>query len=148
MATAPGQNFTKAMDSWAHLAAAQLDALARQSIQELAERVVLATPVDTAFLRGSWQPSIGGYDMAAVGSPDAGGARVMSQTGIALSGLPLGETFYLVNNAVYAMRLEYGFVGEDSLGRYYNQAGRHFVGNAIVAWESIVAKTAAELGAK
>ena len=35
-------------------------------------------------------------------------------------------------NTEYAMRLEYGFVGEDSLGRSYDQAPRPFLRPALV----------------
>ena len=42
----------------------------------------------------------------------------------------------------YAMRQEYGFVGEDKLGREYNQKGNSFVGNAVGQWQNIVTKNA------
>lgn len=43
----------------------------------------------------------------------------------------LGDTIYLLNPAVYARRIEYGFVGTDKRGRSYNQQGRYFVAQTV-----------------
>jgi hypothetical protein len=140
-----GQIFQKSLANWSKKAGNKLEALARQSIQEMAQRVVTTTPVHTGFLRGSWQPSIGTVDLGAPGSSDKTGARAQVKTGLVVKQMKPGDTFFLINNAAYAMRVEYGFVGEDSLGRSYNQKGRFFVTRAVKQWPQIVAKTAAEL---
>jgi hypothetical protein len=113
----------------------------------VAKAVVLATPVDTGFLRGSWQPSVGAVqvaDSASVGL-DAGGAAAISQISLAVAGMKTGDVFHMRNNAAYARRLEYGFVGQDSLGRTYNQAGRYYVSDTIKSWPQIVARVAKDL---
>lgn len=143
-----GQIFQKSLASWAKKAGAKLDALARQSIQELVAEVVQTTPVDTGFLRGSWQPSVNSADISTPGKDDAGGVRAQVLTGIVVKQMKPGDTFFCVNNAAYAMRIEYGFVGTDSLGRNYNQAGRFFVKRAMRRWPSIVKRTAASLKIK
>jgi hypothetical protein len=56
-----------------------------------------------------------------------------------------GDVFHMRNNAAYARRLEYGFVGPDSLGRVYNQAGRYYVSDTIKRWPLIVAAVAKDL---
>lgn len=38
----------------------------------------------------------------------------------------------------YARRVNYGFVGTDSLGRKYNQPGQHFLDQVVADWETIV----------
>lgn len=38
----------------------------------------------------------------------------------------------LTSNVVYAPRVEYGFIGYDKLGRFYNQSPSFFIHNAIV----------------
>jgi len=134
---ANGTTFKADISSWVSQVGDQMDALARQVCQEAAQRVVLNTPVDTGFLRGSWQPSIGS-------SPSRSDDGV--DIGLVLSGMRAGESFWMTNNAVYAMRVEFGFVGEDSLGRYYNQPGRFYVTNTVARWEQIVADTAKDLG--
>ena len=131
-----GGVFKLSLQKWAGGVKDKLEAIARQSCMELAERVVNATPVDTGFLRGSWQPSIGG--------PASFGAQAETIAAV-VSGLKLGEVFMMRNNAVYAMRIEYGFVGTDSLGRHYNQQGRYFVTQNVAAWPTIVADMAEQL---
>ena len=58
--------------------------------------------------------------------------------GLTTAGLQLDQTIWIGWQANYAHRLNYGFVGEDSLGRNYNQAGAHFVEGAIADWPNIV----------
>lgn len=57
----------------------------------------------------------------------------------------LGQVVYLGFQAAYARRLNHGFVGEDELGRSYNQAGYHFVEGVAQQWQRIVAEEAARL---
>ena len=144
----PGTQFKADLDAWLALSTGQLEALARQSIQALAERVVETTPIDTGFLRGSWQPNLNVLPppRADDDSTDSTGDAALGRVGIVVSGIRAGDTFYMVNNARYGMRLEFGFVGADSLGRVYNQAGRYFVTRAIAAWPDIVANEARDLG--
>lgn len=74
--------------------------------------------------------------MPATGEPDA---KYSGQdVGLVTAGLQLDQTVWLGYQAIYARRLNYGFVGEDSLGRNYNQAGAHFVEGAIADWPNIV----------
>lgn len=80
-------------------------------------------------------PSVGGKDEKYAGT-DAGALAAT---------LKLGDTVWLGYRAVYARRLNSGFVGEDSLGRSYNQTGRHFVEHAIAQWPSIVKGAAAKV---
>jgi len=41
------------------------------------------------------------------------------------------DGYFIFNNVTYAPRIEYGFVGEDSLGRFYHQGGQYIIHNAI-----------------
>ena len=56
-----------------------------------------------------------------------------------------GLVFWMTNNAAYARRIEYGFVGEDSLGREYNQKGRFFVRKNIKRAKQIVSQLVKDL---
>lgn len=93
-------------------------------VQDLAQAVVEATPVKTGFLRASW--------WASIGTPVAneGGGSVAAMNLVAATIVP-GDVYYLTNGAKYARRVEYGFVGADSLGRQYNQAPRAFVRGTV-----------------
>lgn len=55
-----------------------------------------------------------------------------------INGIDYGEPVYIGVRAVYGPRMNYGFVGEDSLGRYYNQAGNYFVERGGNMWPSLV----------
>ncbi|CAB4180576.1 hypothetical protein UFOVP1040_80 [uncultured Caudovirales phage] len=139
------QVLNKSMANWKKWADAKFEALVRQSIQEMCRTVVVATPVDTGFLRGSWQPSIGD-PAAAKGSLDESGSKALADVAVIVTSLKPGDRFQMWNNAAYARRLEYGFVGEDSLGRHYDQKGRFYVTDSVKRWPQIVAKMAADLG--
>lgn len=61
-----------------------------------------------------------------------------TDVGIIAAMAVLGDTVSLGFQAAYAKRMNFGFVGPDSLGRVYNQSGNHFVERAINLWPSIV----------
>lgn len=146
---ATGQTFSADMKRWAHLSKQQMEALGRQSIQALCYRVQANTgpPVGpnviTGFLMGSWQPSIGAPPKAVSElHPDKDQDVELS---VMLATLTLGQTFFYVNNAEYAMRQEYGFTGVDSLGRMVHQAGKFFVKKTVAQWPQIVDSAAVDL---
>lgn len=71
-----------------------------------------------------------------------------------------GETIYIGWTAAYSRRMNYGFVGTDSLGRNYgsaqavittgysNRSGYGFAEAAAAMWLEIVRRQAAKLGGK
>lgn len=146
-----GSLFSATIDSFVLGAKANAIAIVRASIQEIALRAVWTTPVLTGFLRASWQPSIDApppipLDKGRAGvrvSYEESGVEipvnlVVGQVMAVLAKLQPGQTFYLVNNARYAMRLEFGFTGVDSKGRQVAQRGRHWVQDAVKQWRPIV----------
>lgn len=137
--------YRRALGGWAKKLGVDLDALARQVCQEMAQQAVENTPVVVGFLRGSWQPSVGKMSLAQGAAPDASGAAVSAKIAAVIADIKAGDVFYMMNNAVYAKRVEYGFVGQDSLGRTYNQKGRFFVTNTVKRWPLIVQQQAAAL---
>lgn len=115
-----------------------MDALARQTAQELSENVVADTPVDTGFLRSSWQPALNGIT-AGQGSAIAGGAaaaKVMASVGIVASDMKAGDTYFFTNNAEYALHVEFGTV---------NMAGRYMVTSNMKNAQNVVSKIVKEL---
>lgn len=85
-------------------------------------------PVDDGFLINSLQTSLNG---SLVG---AGQASYL----LTIDSLQFGDVVEYRWTAAYAARIEFGFVGADSLGRVYNQAGRYYVTTAAAKWVSIV----------
>lgn len=138
-----GKTFNADVTAWAKQFNVDMLALARQSIFTLSEKVVLDTPLDVGFLRGSWQPS---FNTPSTEANDGTG-NAMATISAEIKGLKLGDVFWMTNNAAYALRLEYGFVGPDSLGRVYDQKGRFYVTTNMAKWSQIVEDTAKELGA-
>lgn len=65
--------------------------------------------------------------------------------GPVLLDLELGDKVYLGYQANYARRQNYGFVGEDSLGRAYNQSGFGFVEQAAAKWPHIVTRVVIDM---
>lgn len=98
---------------------------ASEAIQDIAQAVVEATPVKTGFLRASWYAAL---NSPAQGQPGAGNVGQLTLTA---ADIKLGDVYYMNNGAAYAMRVEFGFVGEDSLGRKYNQSPRSFVRSTL-----------------
>jgi hypothetical protein len=99
-----------------------LERFSQQFCQDLANEIVSKTPVRTGFLRASWKPNVNGADA----DP---------------STLNIGDVFEFTNTAVYARRVEYGFIGTDSLGRKYNQTGRAFVRGVLNQADQIASST-------
>lgn len=141
---ANGREFKAKLGAWAAKAGEQLDGLARQSIQQMCFQVVVDTPVDTGFLRSSWQPSLGapkagkGQEFGMAGSgASAAAAKALASIGVTITDMKLGEKFNLVNNAEYALHVEFGTS---------KMAGRFMVTDNAKRWPQIVSKQAKELG--
>lgn len=136
----------KDISEWEGRVVGGLEALARQSIQEVCDRVNTLTPRDQGILVGSWNVSIGAMpaDMKQV-EPDLDGSQFSRRVALTVTNLKLGQSVFCANSAAYALRVNYGFVGQDSLGRNFNQKGQFFLERGLSAWSSIVAATAAEL---
>lgn len=146
---ATGQSFIADMERWNRLSKQQLEALARQSIQAVCYQVQnnTAPPVGpnviTGFLIGSWQPSIGRPPAARTDPHPSRDSD--AELAVMLSTLTLGQAFFYMNNAVYAMRQEFGFTGVDAAGRSVHQRGKFFVRKTISQWPAIVNQVAADL---
>lgn len=112
-------------------------AVFQTSAQFIAEGIVDNTPVDTGFLRNSFIVSLQPLPpiTSTIGSPTN---PALANAAIAYAQLP--DTIYMGFTASYAMRMEYGFEGADSLGRVYNQSGRFFVRNQVQRWPEYVTK--------
>lgn len=116
-------------------------AVFQTSVQYLAEDIVKTSPVDTGFLRNSFQITLN--ELPALGSEGVGLAGISTS----VAGLKVSDTVFLSFTAAYAMRIEYGFEGADSLGRVYNQSGLFWVRGAAQNWDSYVSKAISKAGA-
>lgn len=102
-------------------------------------------PVDLGHLRASLVVGIGNI-APAITTPGDGPATAWDEAGanLIIDGAGLGDAIMAVYTVAYAARMNYGFVGTDSLGRTYNQSGRRFVDLAAQQWPRIVSEVIAE----
>lgn len=130
---------------WARQTKERLLAVAQGSVQELSQEMTKTlpnggnVPVKTGNLARSLLAQNGSMPNTGTG-PFAG-----QDIGPVLLNMNLGDKIYLGFQANYARRQNYGFVGEDSLGRNYNQSGFGFVEKAADKWPQIVTKVVAEV---
>ena len=139
LVSANGKDFQTSLAAWAKKSADKLDGLTRQCCQELSEKVVVSTPVDTGFLRGSWQPSIGAPSTKDSTKEDKTGGQALSDISLTITNVKAGDRYFLVNNASYARHVEYGT---------HKMQGRFYVLSNVKKWRYIVTRVAKQLGLK
>ena len=135
-------SFAKEIRAYTDKTQANLRIVAQESIQEVLDIAQTPKakggrmPVVTSFLRNSLASGLNG----SFGEP-ASDSYLLT-----IAGLEIGDIAQFGWTAEYALRIEYGFNGQDSLGRRYNQQGAYFVGTAAAQWPQIVDRIAGELG--
>lgn len=140
-------SFESMVSGWAKETEARMTAVYRRSVEMLADELTKTVgnggklPFKTGNLMRSLLASTSGLPRQ--GSPDQ--AYTGSDVGVVAASLKLGDPVWLGYQANYAHRMNYGFVGDDSLGRTYNQTGFHFVEAAIAKWPDIVTSAAKEI---
>lgn len=129
---------------WAGQSTAQLTALLRNSVQALAKEASTTipnggrVPVKTGNLARSVVVSKTPPKVIDV-------LATQQDYSLGVADLKPGEPVYIGYQAAYSRRLNYGFVGEDKLGRTYNQTGYGFAEAAAAKWPNIVAAQAAKM---
>lgn len=135
-------SFADQVDSWTRETESRMTAVWRASVGTLASEMVRtkANGGSLPHLTGNLMRSLlmSTTRMPSV-LPSGFRFNVPQDPGALAATLRLGDTVFLGYQAAYARRMNYGFVGEDSLGRSYNQAGNHFLERAIALWPAIVA---------
>ncbi|MFE1598187.1 HK97 gp10 family phage protein [Methylobacterium sp. ID0610] len=139
-------DFLSQITEWCRQTEARAEAVFRESAQRVIGEMQGRVPVDTGFLKSSLQVSTTA-PVPADRSPAAGTAYPYNPTAatVAIAGAQIGDRLFASYSAVYAPRINYGFVGTDALGRTYNQSGRHFVELAVQRWPAIVNDVCREL---
>jgi hypothetical protein len=100
-------------------------------------------PIDTGNLRRSIIAD--GASMPAV-ETDKKQFPDRSATSLEILGtMELGTVSYIAVTAAYGARMNYGFVGVDSLGRSYNQQGFGFLDAEEQAWPQTVSRAEAQI---
>ncbi len=142
-----GLSFAAQVSEWAKAELEREEAVFQTAAQEVANEVRVPVaeggrmPVDLGNLRRSLMASTS--DMPTIRADKT----EFQDNGIELviAGSQLGDTVFLGFQAAYAARMNYGFVGTDSLGRTYNQAGFGFVDAVAQRWPQIVTQAEAKV---
>lgn len=125
-----------------------LEALIKQAVQELTIEMQTTSGngglnrIDQGWHVASFQLVLNGEPQLPTREAPEGVAPAWSGAEIALqiAGMELGDTITGSYGMAYSMRLEYGFTGQDSLGRNYSQPAYAFVRTAAQNWPAIVAR--------
>lgn len=101
--------FNVAIDRFVALAKGRTRAFAIEFIQDMNEAIVANPqhPVDTGFLRGSWYAQLNARPVGA-GTIDKSGAGAIARVNLIAAQLKLGDVYYMVNGANYAVFVEFG----------------------------------------
>lgn len=132
-------NFMK-LDEWAEKVSKRMDDVAAYSTARVIEQQQLPTfmggkmPIDTGELSDSLRISVPGR--ATLTGEDA----YLGLLGV----MKAGDVVDWYWSAPYALRMNYGFTGKDSLGREYDQAGYHFQEFGMLQWDAIVREETAD----
>lgn len=138
-------SFAEAVGAWASATERRLSAVHKKAIEKLAMEMTRTraeggnVPVDTGNLYRSLLASTTAMPKTAE-APFAG-----DNVASVVATLKLNDPIWLGFQARYARRVNFGFVGADSLGRVYNQQGAHFVERAIAMWQQIVREAVEEV---
>ena len=138
-------SFSKSISAWAAKAEDRTQAVYRRSVELLAEDMALTKPQGgrVPFQTGNLARSL---IASTQGMPKTSATPTAANNiGAITAALSLDQSVWLGYQAIYARRMNYGFVGADVLGRVFNQQGSHFVEGAIAKWPQIVAQAAKEL---
>lgn len=139
MSGSAGAQFSVDVSKWVDKAVANATAAFQATAQDAVARVKELTPVVTGYLRSNWTAIDGGDSIPVAGAvPDPMEA---------IAKLHLGDQIVIVNPVVYAMRVEFGFVGEDSLGRRYHQVGRGMMQQTVAEMPQIATAATARVNA-
>lgn len=131
--------------AWVNEKKTRQRAVLQGSVQELARRANLQRadggrmPRDTGTLRGSFVNSQNGAKLGKDGD-----AVIYTLAAVADIGQSDFETIQFGWTVEYARRVNSGFIGEDSLGRTFNQTGAFYIEFATDSWQTIVAEQAAK----
>ena len=142
--------FADLVGEWAAETQERIDVVYARSVEMLGDELAMTRPMGgrVPFMTGNLARSLlaSTTAMPSQGVADAtysGG--VGSSLSIITATLTAQEQVWLGYQANYAHRLNYGFVGQDSLGRNINQEGAHFVEYAASLWPTIVALAAEDV---
>lgn len=143
------RGFLQAVNKWTKETPERAEEAFQNGLLNFYDALSDATPVDTGNLRNSLTATVNGSSTTVTGPGSSSGDstfRSGAESSIAnIMSAKLGDKVSFTYNATYFRRLNYGFTGFDSLGRFYNQAGRFWVQRVGAQYRSIMRAAATRL---
>lgn len=137
--------FANQVSEWVQQSEKRLNAIFRLSTQRVIEIMQRTDqeggylPYDQGFLRASLVVLVNKDPPAPDRTQEnSSNSYNAAEIQLAIAGAVAGDRIVAAYTMEYARRLEYGFVGTDSLGRQYNQAGIGWTAKATQQWKQIV----------
>ena len=137
------RGFLNSVSKWTRETQERSEDAFRNGALDFYDELRNATPVLTGNLRDSLVAHVNssGDETTVTGPNFSGQERSISN----ISGLKIGDRVSYIYHATYARRQNLGFVGLDSLGRYYNVAGKFWIEAVGGRYRSIMRAAASRL---
>lgn len=100
--------FKRRVAQIANMTGQRAEQFARLLCLQIAQSVVLRSPVDTGRFRANWQYGAVTIDTGTSTGEDRTGASTIARLGQRIAGLQAGQTIFITNSLPYARKLEYG----------------------------------------
>lgn len=135
-------SFAAQVEEWVRKTKAREEAVFKMSVQDVVTATDAGVPVDTGYLKNSGELRINAPLPAADRQP--GEAITKTDFVASIAGIKAGDFVTYGYSAVYGPRVHWGFTGQDSLGRNFNQTGNPWILRAVSKWPEIVAANVAK----
>lgn len=129
-------SFAAAVGDWAHAVEGALEAIFKESVQELVSQLNALVPIDTGFLRASLRASTAAMPVLSLDNPGGAHSIDVGQIELVIMGADIGDTIYLGYTAKYGAHVHYGANG---------RSGRPWVDMVAQRWQSIISAKSAEV---
>lgn len=144
------RGFLNSVNAWTKETEQRSEEAFQNGILDFLDALRDETPVLTGNLRDAWVVSKNGDPISTVTGPgdnpsESGPRSGISQSIATIMSLKIGDKASIMNHATYFLRIERGFVGYDSIGRFYNQTGRFFAAKVGSRYRSIMRAAATRL---
>lgn len=116
-----GKSFSTEIGEWVEATGLKIETAIKKIVIDIFSKVILRTPVDTGRARANWVVGLNGPNQMLASSTEVDKGRV-DPTGMARSkaktrmiqwvrgaNVETTKSYFLTNNVVYAIRLEYGW---------------------------------------
>lgn len=101
-------SFAASLAEFADEVKGSIETVFREVIIEIGSSVITMSPVDSGRFRGNWQYSINSPKQGELDRLDPTGEKATAELIEGALQFKVGETAFIVNNAPYALKLEFG----------------------------------------